>query len=291
MCKLDCRASHNTNTKYIFGRETPPKKKKKKMKTSSLVVVLLGTILPAALRACTVTRNGEDRTDDYWVLDTVTGEEYVDCRGKSKCRDAIITDCPAVKCGDIEACLDARILNFTETVSCEGKHACHRTEMLAAAAVVGEEEDGDDDEDDDDKKPPMSVSCLGTGACDYARISGTSIAQVSCSGDKACRKIRIEGAKVVKCHHGSDIYPACQGLSTFDTECLYCGKNGCLGKMNGCKYRIIGEGTNSKFQKFKTCPAETVVGDGCSDELRAELRFELSGEAQQLDAGTETGTR
>lgn len=248
------------------------------MKTFALFV-LLGMVLPSVLLACQVTFAGEDKTDEFLVVDQVTEEQYVDCIGKSKCRDAVITDCPVVKCGETEACNGAQILNFTESVVCEGLHACHRTEILAASSS------GDDSEEEERQQ---TVSCLGSGACDVAQISGDAIEQVSCSGVKACRKVYVHGATLVKCHDGHENTPACEGFATLETNCLYCGKNGCADHVNMCRYRLIGDDQN-EYAKHKKCVPETLVGD-CPDELEQELQFELNGR-EQIDADIEGGTR
>lgn len=238
------------------------------MKTSSLLfIVLSGMLLPSEILACRVELDEEDKTEELFVTDAVTGEQYVDCIGKSKCRGALITGCPVVKCGDSEACNSAQIIHFTHKVLCEGVHSCHRTEMLAAAS---------------DGQQPKNVYCNGAGACDYAHISGDVLEQVSCSGVNACRKARIEGTKLVKCHDGSDHTLACEGLSTFETECLYCGKHGCGNHINQCRYKLIGADKPVEFQQYSICESETLIGN-CPAELEEELRLELSGK-EQIDA-------
>eukprot|EP00535_Pseudo-nitzschia_heimii_P004385 CAMPEP_0197188778 /NCGR_PEP_ID=MMETSP1423-20130617/18479_1 /TAXON_ID=476441 /ORGANISM="Pseudo-nitzschia heimii, Strain UNC1101" /LENGTH=238 /DNA_ID=CAMNT_0042640721 /DNA_START=57 /DNA_END=773 /DNA_ORIENTATION=+ len=230
------------------------------MKISSLLV-LLGMTLPSALMACQVTTlDGEDITEKLFVVDDATGEKYVDCMEKSKCRDVEITDCADVRCGGTEACNGARIINFTEKVLCEGLHACHRTEILAAV-VDGKQQ---------------TVTCLGSGACDVAQIHGETIELVKCSGVKACRKVFVEGAKLVKCHDGSDNTPACEGFATLETNCLYCGKNGCADHINMCRFKIIGEDGVSEYKKYETCKPQELVGN-CPDGLEEELRWELEG--------------
>ena len=229
------------------------------MKTSSLFV-FLGMLLPSALMACQVTLNGEDVTEEFFVNDDATGENYVDCVGKSKCRDVVITDCAVVKCAETEACNGAQIMNFTESVLCEGLHACHRTEIHASPA---------------DQEQPKTITCLGSGACDVAQITGGGIEQVTCSGVKACRKVLVEGAKLVKCNDGTEHTPACEGFATLETECLYCGKNGCAEHINMCRYKTIGEGV-SEYKKYEKCVPEAVLGD-CPDGLEDELQLELNG--------------
>jgi len=230
-------------------------------------------ILPMALLACQVTLNGEDKTNEFFVLDDVTGESYVDCMGHSKCRDAVITDCPVIKCFDNEACNSAKIINFTDSVLCEGLHACHRTEMLAADWITDREQ---------------TVSCVGSGACDVAQIVGETIKQVTCSGVKACRKVLIQGSKFVKCHDGHENTVACEGFATLETDCLYCGKNGCASHINMCRYKIIG-GDDSETNKYEKCKPETLVGD-CPAELEEELQLELSGR-EEIDTDQEDGKR
>jgi len=242
---------------------------------SSLLFSLLSIILPAALLACQVTLNGDDKTNELFVVDSVTGEAYVDCMGHSKCRDAVITDCPVIKCFENEACNSAQIINFTDSVLCEGLHACHRTEMFAA-----------DSTSTTDRK--QTVSCVGSGACDVAQIIGKNLEQVSCSGVKACRKVHIEGSKLVKCHDGHESAPACESLATFETKCLYCGENGCANHINMCRYKIIG-GSDSETNQYQKCQPETLIGD-CPTELEAELSLELSGK-EEIDGDREDGTR
>lgn len=242
----------------------------------SLLVFLTSMVFPEALLACTVTLNGEDKTDEFFVHDSITGESYVDCMGYSKCQQAIITDCPVIKCFDNEACTEAQIINFTEYVLCEGLHSCHRTEMLAAATT------------NDDII--QTVSCIGSGACDVAQISGENIQQVSCSGVKACRKVHITGTNVVKCHDGSDRTPACEGFATLETKCLYCGKNGCATHINQCRYKILGDDDDSeKKDDYEKCPPEAIIGD-CPADLEGELHLELSGR-EEIDMEEGGGTR
>lgn len=236
-------------------------------------------ILPTTLLACQVTLNGEDKTSEFFVIDSTAGESYVDCMGHSKCRDAIITDCPVIKCFDNEACNSAQIINFTDSVLCEGLHACHRTEMIAAASTTT----------DQDRK--QTVSCIGSGACDVAHIVGENLEQVSCSGVKSCRKAHIEGSKLVKCHDGHDGTPACEGFATLETECLYCGKNGCADHINMCRYKIIGESENeSESDQYEKCQPEQLMGN-CPAELEAELGLELSGKEEIIDVDREDGSR
>ena len=227
-------------------------------------------LFPAVL-ACKVSIDGEDKTNEFFIVDSVSGEDYVDCIGHSKCRDAVITDCPVIKCVENEACNSAQIINFTDSVLCEGLHACHRTEMIAADSTSNTEQ---------------TVSCLGSGACDVARIVGEDLGQVSCSGVKACRKVQVEGSKLVKCHDGHESTLACEGFATLETKCLYCGKNGCAGYINMCRYKIIG-GTDIETNDYLKCEPEKLVGD-CPTELEAELQLELNGK-EKID--TEGGTR
>jgi len=246
-----------------------------------LSLLALSGILPSPLLACQVTLNDEvfgdletlekDVTEEFYVEDAVTGEKYVDCIGKSKCRDMVITDCPVVRCGETEACNSAQIINFTESVVCLGLHACHRTEMIAAP-----------------NEGTQTVRCEGSGACDVAHIIGDTIEQVTCSGVKACRKVKVEGSKLVKCHNGSVSAPACEGFATLETNCLYCGKNGCEKHINMCRYKILDE-NSSKDKKYLKCVPETVVGD-CPEEMEKELESELNG-VEQIDTEIEGGTR
>jgi len=231
------------------------------MKVSTILYSFSTLLLSRAVLACQVTLDGEDKTNEFFVVDDSTGEQYVDCIGHYKCRDAIISDCPVVKCFENEACNSAQIINFTTSVLCDGLHACHRTEITAA--------------DSNDSK---TVSCVGSGACDVTQISGTNLQHVLCSGVKACRKVNVVGAKLVKCHDGHENTPACDGFATLETNCLYCGKNGCESHINRCRYKIIGSGAN-ETDRYQKCQPETIIGD-CPAELESELRLELSGKEQ-----------
>lgn len=234
----------------------------------SLFFAFTTMILPRAALACQVTMNGEDKTDEFFILDSVTGEPYVDCMGHYKCKDAVITDCPIIKCVENEACNGAQIIGFTDSVLCEGLHSCHRTEMTAAESAT-------------DSK--QTVSCIGSGACDVAQING-NLEQVSCNGVKACRKVSVKGSKLVKCHDGHERTVACEGFATLETKCLYCGKNGCESYINMCRYKIIRDG-DSETDKYLKCKPETLVGD-CPAELESELRLELSGkEEMEIEGG------
>lgn len=234
--------------------------------------------------ACQVTMNEKDVTDEYFILDSIAGESYVNCMGHSKCRDAVITDCPVIKCFDNEACNSAKILNFTDSVLCEGLHACHRTEIIAIPNNI--------------RKQPSVVSCIGSGSCDVAQITGAD--EVIFSGVKAGRKAHVQRSKVVKCHDGNDTSPACEGFATLETLCLYCGKNGCADHINMCRYKIIGgEDDKNKdndnnngddtARQFEKCLPEQVVGN-CSAEIEKELQLELSGK-EEIDLNREGGLR
>lgn len=240
---------------------------------ASILYCLSTMLLPSAALACQVTLDGKDKTNDFLIVDSVSGETYVDCMGKSKCRNAVITDCPVIKCFDNEACNSAQIINFTDSVLCEGLHSCHRTEMSAADSTTDS---------------GQTVSCVGSGACDVAQISGGNIEQVSCSGVKACRKVNIQGAKLVKCNDGHDTTVACEGFATIETNCLYCGKNGCADHINMCRYNIVG-GTDGESDNYQKCQPEKLVGD-CPKELEAELHLELSGKVE-MDTAQGGGTR
>lgn len=176
----------------------------------SLLLSLAVAILPQTL-ACKVMLDGEDLTDEFVVVDPITNEPYVDCSGQYRCKNAVITDCPVIKCVETEACNNAQIINFTNSVLCEGSHSCHRTEMTAANTDLSSDSQ-------------QTVSCQGSGACDVAQITGP-LKQVSCTGAKACRKVDIKDSKLVKCHDGKGSSVACEGLATFETDCLYCGRN------------------------------------------------------------------
>lgn len=249
------------------------------MITARVLLFLLCFVLPATmttLLACKVTQSGADKTSDFLVIDSIAGEAYIDCMGPYKCRDAVITDCPVVKCFGNEACNSAQIINFTDSVLCEGLHACHRTEIVAAPAAV-----------EDKHSAQQSVSCIGSGACDVAHIVG-NIKQVACTGVKSCRKVHVEGSRLVKCHDGHGQSLACQGFATLETECLYCGKNGCADHINMCRYNIIGE-DDVESSSFKKCQPETIIGKKCPAGLEAELQSELSGKEELDVTGRESG--
>jgi len=236
------------------------------MKTASLLITVLSMAFYPAVLGCQVMMNGEDKTDEFFVVDDITGESYVDCMGKAKCREAIISDCPVVKCFDIEACNSAQIINVLDFVLCEGTHSCHLSEISfaeqssAAAAASAE---------------PQRVSCVGSGACDVAQISGEDL-DVECTGFKACRKVHVVGAKLVKCREGSGHSNACDDFATLETKCLYCGKQGCAAYINMCRYKILGEEVAEKYTK---CQPESLIGD-CPSELEAELELELNGKEE-----------
>lgn len=229
------------------------------------------------LLACKVTLNGADKTSDFLVIDSFAGEAYIDCMGAYKCRDAVITDCPVVKCFNNEACNSAQIINFTDSVLCEGLHACHRTEIVAAPVTA-----------EDKNSARQFVSCVGSGACDVAHIVG-NIEQVSCTGVKSCRKVHVEGSRLVKCHDGREQSLACQGFATLETECLYCGKNGCADHINMCRYNILGEDDDTESTSYTKCQPESLIGKNCPDGLEAELQSELSGKEEVDVTGREGG--
>merc|ERR1712224_531035 len=215
------------------------------------------------------------KTSELFVIDSIAGEAYVDCKGPYKCRDAVIENCPVVKCVENEACNGAQIINFTDSVLCEGLHACHRTEILAAPAQ-------------DEASSQQSVSCIGSGACDVARIVG-KIEKVLCTGVKSCRKVTVEGSKLVKCHDGHGQSLACQGFATLETECLYCGKSGCADHINMCRYKIIGEDDDDVDSiRFEKCQPETITGINCPAGLEAELQSELNGK-EEIDITSREG--
>jgi len=239
--------------------------------------------------------NGEDRTEELFVQeegnannneeerDEENSRYYVNCIGHSACRDAIITDCPRIKCVESEACNNAVISNFTESVLCEGLHSCHRTNITVASAT--ESNTGE-----------TKVLCVGSSACDVAQISGaddgsTMIDEIKFVGVKAGRKVHVENAKLIKCQDGKDTTKACDSLSTFrNVQCLYCGKDGCADHINTCRYKLWDENQDGNdedanqenFVTYEKCIPETVtgVGDYCPAGLEEELRMELNGEVQ-----------
>jgi len=238
----------------------------------------------SSVPACTVTINDEDVTDEFFVVDESNNDEnenennkYVDCMGHSKCRDAIITNCPRIKCYDSEACNSAVIINFTESVLCEGLHACHRTNMTLAAPAAPEAAKKAND------KAKTKVSCIGSGACDVALILG-EIDEFVFSGVKAGRKVHVEDAKLVKCHDGHETNVACESLATFlNVQCLYCGKNGCADHINTCRYKLFAPGADENAA-YEKCQPKSVLGENCPTGLEKELRMELSGK-EEIDGG------
>merc|ERR1712194_842451 len=124
-----------------------------------------------------------------------------------------------------------------------------------------------------------SVSCIGSGSCDVAQITGAE--EVTFSGVKAGRKTRVQGSKLVKCHDGHENSPACEGFASMETECLYCGKNGCADHINMCRYKIIdgeekndNDNDNTMNQQFEKCQPEKIIGN-CPAEMDKELQLEL----------------
>lgn len=240
------------------------------LSTALLLPLAFASASASASPECSVTFNGEDKTGEFFVVDPDSGEKYVDCVGSSKCRDAVIEHCPVIRCGENESCNSAQILEFTDYVTCEGTHACHRANMTASDLGNG----------------PI-VRCSGGGACDVAVIKGRSLDEVTCTGPKSCRKAHIEGPRIVRCHEGHESARACEGSSTFETRCLYCGKNGCEEYINMCKYKIItgdyeatsdGDGIHNVFEteSYQTCEPETLMGD-CPDGSESQLHLELTG--------------
>mmetsp|Transcript_5624 Transcript_5624/g.8873 ORF Transcript_5624/g.8873 Transcript_5624/m.8873 type:complete len:243 (+) Transcript_5624:218-946(+) len=223
------------------------------------------TCLPWAVQACTVTIEDEDKTNEFLVT-TEDGKSYVDCMGPRKCEKAVIVDCPTIKCGDKEACYQAQILNFTESVLCEGTHACHDADIVLADDNVSEE---------------TSVACMGSMACAMTRIMGP-IKQVSCVGTKACRKTHVEGSKLVKCHDGHERALACLNLATFETECLYCGMNGCASRINQCRLKLLGDGDVA--ESYEKCTPDSVVGN-CPEILEEEMKLEASTKLNDVEGG------
>lgn len=245
----------------------------------------------ASPTACKVTINDKDMTDELFVVDNSYENDnnendddkerrYVNCMGRSKCRDAIITNCPRIKCYESEACNNARIINFTESVLCEGTHSCHRTNMTLAAETTEE-------------TTKTKVSCIGSEACDVAQITG-EIDEIEFVGVKAGRKVHVEDAKVIKCRDGTDNNRACDSLATFlNVRCLYCGQNGCSDHVNTCRYKFAAppssaseeedndDDTNdSSWMQYEKCKPEKVLGPNCPAGLENELRMELMGKEE-----------
>jgi len=264
----------------------------KEIKTMMQVFDLLLSILlflpVTTLFACQVTMNDQDVTNDYLIFDSIVGESYVNCMGHSKCRDALIVECGVIKCFENEACSSAKIMNFTDSVLCEGLHACHRTEIIAAAPVAPNATTT--------YRKKSSVSCIGSGSCDVAQITGAE--EVIFSGVKAGRKTHVQGSKLVKCHDGHENTPACEGFASMETECLYCGKNGCADHINMCRYKIIDgeenndhdhDNDNNRNQPFEKCQPEKIIGN-CPAEMDKELQLELNGKVE-LDVIRDGGKR
>jgi hypothetical protein len=222
------------------------------LSTRFLLLLVLSSV--SLLQGCQVTLNGQDVTNDLFI--SVEDESFVNCAGKRQCEEAVIVDCPVVKCSNIEACFKAQIINFTHSVLCEGSHSCHYTELIAAADVPN----------------PQTVRCNGKGACDVAHIIG-DVDEVSCDGAQSCRKARVEGSKLVKCRQGTEQNPACSESATFETSCLYCGKDGCAGYINMCRYKIIG----SDDDTFAPCFQNYVEGNSCPVGIQHLLNLELAG--------------
>jgi len=262
------------------------------MKVLHFLLTILLFLPVTTLFACQVTMNDQDVTSEYFILDSIIGESYVNCMGHSKCRDALIVDCPVIKCFDNEACNSAKIINFTDSVLCEGLHACHRTEIIAAPSFANNNNSIPAHKTTTYRKQ-SSVSCIGSGSCDVAQITGAE--EVNFSGVKAGRKAHVRGSKLVKCHDGHDTSPACEGFATLETECLYCGKNGCADHINMCRYKIIdGEDNNdndidSNMNQFEKCQPEKITGN-CSAEMEKELQLELNGK-EEIDVIRDEGNR
>merc|ERR1719464_2716265 len=192
--------------------------------------------------------------------------------GHSKCRDAVIVNCPVVKCYDNEACNSAKIINFTDSVLCEGLHACHRTEITAAAGTETTVE-----VEEKVKKSTTFVSCVGSGSCDVAQFD--RVDEITFSGVKAGRKVYVERSKLVKCRDGQENTMSCDSFATIETECLYCGRNGCANYINTCRYKILDDKQNDEI-RYKKCQPETVIGTNCPDGIEEELQLELSGKEE-----------
>jgi hypothetical protein len=229
---------------------------------SKLLSFLICISLPSSFWACTVTIEGEDKTSEFFITGE-DGVQFVDCQGPSKCENAQIVGCPIIKCAGTEACHFTQILEFTEHVRCDGLHSCHFAEIVGAE-VTQENEEG---------APEQTVSCLNGLACAKAHIVGKGgLTQVTCKGIKACRKTAVSGSKRVKCQDGAKNASACLNAASFETECLYCGYEGCEKRINQCRYRIPGGD-----EKYAICPQEAVTGT-CPEGWEAELKLELSEE-------------
>jgi hypothetical protein len=236
------------------------------------VVTLLASLVSSSSNACRVTIDGIDRTEELMVFDVdLSGpSSYVNCEGIKRCHSGIIENCPVVKCAGKEACFQAKIINATKSMTCDGAYACHRTDMRLL--------------DNAEEKP--SVTCKGATSCEYATMEG-AMKHVSCWGGKACRRAVIKGAEVVKCHNGVENNPACFHLATFETQCLYCGVQGCDVHKNQCRVKLLGEDGEPIADKYEKCTVENIMGN-CPEVLREELKLELS---QQVNGSVEGGVR
>jgi hypothetical protein len=247
------------------------------MKTFLLIASIYLVTTSNGILSCQVTIDGVDRTDEFYIFsvsdDTNNGEKFVDCEGKSKCKNAIIKDCPIVKCSDTEACLSAQIVHFTQFVTCTGLHSCHRTEIQAAST----------------SSFARTVTCQGNVACAMASISG-DLQQVSCIGDKACRHTNVEGAKLVKCHRGSETAVACLNLASFQTDCMYCGDYGCSNRINQCRFKSLDATPDDAYSK---CLPGTIVGNNCPTNLTGEMKLDSIVEEKKMnvDEGGERARR
>ena len=217
------------------------------------------SVVPSSVAAVT------SEEDEVVVATRSHPEFYVDCIGKSKCKNAIIENCPYVKCHESEACYQTTITNVTGTVECLGMHSCHKSQIYFAPKASEDEY--------------QSVDCHDRSACDVTHIEGPDVDLVSCKGPKACRKVAIDVGGTIKCHHGHHNYEACDNFATLEAGCLYCGYEGCAPKINQCRVKLHGTHLGDKYNK---CPTEDVVGH-CPASLRQELQFELAEIAALLD--------
>mmetsp|Transcript_60564 Transcript_60564/g.148590 ORF Transcript_60564/g.148590 Transcript_60564/m.148590 type:complete len:312 (+) Transcript_60564:254-1189(+) len=269
---------------------TPSSASKPLIMTSSfgyLIVCVLLFVSTTTTDACQVTIDDVDVTSEFFVewrenevpieapssvVASASSEEegevvvarrshpefFVDCIGKSKCKNAIIENCPYVKCHESEACYQATITNVTETVECLGMHSCHKSQIYFAPKASEDEY--------------QSIDCHDRSACDVTHIEGPDVDLVSCKGPKACRKVVIDVGGAVKCHHGHHNFEACDNFATIDADCLYCGYEGCAAKINQCRVKLHETHLGDKYSK---CQPEQVVGH-CPASLHQELKFELA---------------
>jgi hypothetical protein len=224
--------------------------------------ILFLVLLWNTATACQVwNADGVEVTSDF----VVEKDALADCQGDNQCKDFRISNCDKVICWGLEACTRVQITNVTSSVSCEGTHSCHRTEVLGLL--------------DAQNKP--KVECIGDGACDVAVLEG--LEEVDCLGFKACRKAHIK-ANNIKCSGGQQRYNACD-LVYFHTHCLYCGVHGC--HHNSCHVKVLGgdvmalDPDDEDPMTYEGCALESLTGE-CPEKWASELDYE-----KEVEYGTD----